>query len=203
MIVLTNIAEKLRNLLRGRLKAWGATTTKRKVWNKEFANGRWDYIENTPGDCIYGFIEKYGRNGSILDLGCGSGNTGNELESERYGDYTGVDISDIAVQKAIERTTRNGRSKKNSYFASDICAYAPSQKYDIILFRESIWYIPHRKLKAVLDRYRQYLKESGVFVVRMYDRQALEDVALLIKANFDVIEEHLPKDAKDIVLVFR
>ena len=198
-----NIAEKLRNIMRGRLKAWGTTMARRKVWNREFADGRWDYIEHTPGDCIYYYIEKYCNNGSILDLGCGSGNTGNELDKKRYGDYLGVDISDIAVQKAIARSARSGRTDKNSYFASDVCAYVPHQRYDVILFRESIWYIPRRKLKAVLDRYRKFLKESGVFVVRMYDRHALADQVVLIKTNYDVIEEYLSNHSKDIVIVFR
>jgi SAM-dependent methyltransferase len=58
---------------------------KRRLWNREFANGRWNFIENTSGDLIYGYIEKYCRGGSILDLGCGSGNTDCELDGDRYG----------------------------------------------------------------------------------------------------------------------
>jgi SAM-dependent methyltransferase len=198
-----SIIEKLRNILRGRLKAWAPMATKRKVWNREFAEGRWDYIDHTEGDCIYDYVAKYCRRGSILDLGCGSGNTGNELDAECYADYEGVDISDIAVQRASLRTKLNGRSGKNRYFQSDISAYVPTRKHDVVLFRESIWYIPHGTLKAVLDRYKNYLKESGVFVVRMHDREALAAVVALIRTDYAVIEEYLPNGSKDIVMVFR
>src|SRR5438093_4588953 len=158
----TPVIARLGNFIWARLKAWGGTAVKKKVWDKEFSNGAWDYIEHTAGDCVYQYIEKYCRKGSILDLGCGSGNTGNELLVDRYHAYTGVDISDVAVQKAKVRTLNNNRDKKNHYFQGDICSYEPDQRYDVILFRESIWYICPSKLQTVLDRYRRYLSTSGV-----------------------------------------
>ena len=107
------LAQRVKNGLRGIAQRWGTPHVKRALWNREFKGGRWNSIEHTPGDVVYGYIEKYCRHGSILDLGCGSGNTGCELNSEKYEDYTGVDISDVAVEKAIERSRMLQRGGRN------------------------------------------------------------------------------------------
>ena len=100
---------KFQNVIRALLQEWGSARVKKNLWNREFSQGRWDYIDSTPEDCVYYYIEKYCRGGSILDLGCGSGNTGNELSCDRYGIYTGIDISDVAIQKAITRSRASRR----------------------------------------------------------------------------------------------
>src|SRR6266568_5347303 len=119
------LATKISNMVRGLKQSWGSSRIKQKLWNKEFAGGRWDFIENTPDDFIYPLIKKYSRNGSILDLGCGSGNTGCELNVNSYREYTGVDISDVALEKAKRRSESCQRGKKNRYALSDISAYVP------------------------------------------------------------------------------
>src|SRR2546428_13670880 len=91
------------------LKRWGKTSTKKSIGDEEFSSGQWDRLENTSDDPIYLFLEKYCSNGSILDLGCGSGNTGNEIDASKYGSYTGVDISKSAIQRALARSENNRR----------------------------------------------------------------------------------------------
>ena len=189
--------------MRSLLQAWGSATIKKNLWNKEFANGRWDYIENTPDDCIYFYLKKYGGNGSILDLGCGSGNTGNELDPGAYSSYTGIDVSDVAVQKARARSQLTGRLEKNQYFQSDILAYVPTKSYNLILFRESIFYIPLGKIKAALDKFSKNLAPGGVFIVRMCDREKYRGILQIIKEGYEIVDEYLPEQVKTIVIVFR
>ena len=88
-----------------------------------------------------------GIGGSILDLGCGSGSTANELSGTAYQVYTGVDISDVALENAKKRTEENRRGDKNQYFQSNIFSYVLTRRYD------ARWI------------YSNYLKERGVFIV--------------------------------------
>src|SRR5882672_10957138 len=157
---------KIRNILRALLQGYGTESLKRRLWNVEFARGRWDCLDRTPGDCVYPYVEKYAKKGSILDLGCGSGSTGNELDPTTYQDYTGVDISDVAIEKAKKKTEENSRGDRNGYFQSDLFSYVPTTRYDVILFRDSIYYVPLRNVIPMLSRYSNHLKESGVFIVR-------------------------------------
>jgi SAM-dependent methyltransferase len=205
-IRLMYIAEKARNVLRGLLQAYGIKSIKRSLWNFEYSRGRWDCLLTTVGDVVYGYIEKYANKGSTLDLGCGSGNTGNELDPTAYGDYTGVDISDVAIEIARRRTGENGRADKNKYLEADISDYVPTQQFNVILFRESLYYVPRARIKGMLDRYSQYLRESGVFIVRIWnvsaDSKTIEIVDT-IESGFEVVEKYLSVQSNTGVIVFR
>jgi SAM-dependent methyltransferase len=184
------------------LKKWGNPSLKKAIWDAEFSSGQWDYLEHTADDPIYHYLEKYSNCGSILDLGCGSSNTGNELDASKYAVYAGVDISESAIQKASARSINNERKEKNDYFCADIAAYVPRMRYDVILFRESIFYIPKGRIKGVLDRYSNYLKDSGVFIVRMCDRNKYKSIVRLIEKTYQVLDRSSLSDT-NIILVFR
>jgi SAM-dependent methyltransferase len=154
------------------LKSYGPSRIKKMLWDKEFSQGQWNFIDNTEGDCVYENLEKYAKNGSILDLGCGPGNTANELSSGAYHSYVGVDISEAALDKARKRTAVNGRTGKNTFVQGDFVNYEPIEKFDVILFRESMYHVPMGKIRSTLDRLSAYLKEGGVFIVRMYTGDA-------------------------------
>lgn len=196
-------ARKVRNVLRGVLQAYGPSSMKRRLWNAEFAGGRWDCLESSPGDCVYSYVEKFAGKGRILDLGCGSGNTGNELADDAYREYVGVDISDVAVAKAARRTQENGRAAKNRYLIADIFSYVPAGRFDVILFRDSIYYIQRPKIKSMLERYKRYLTANGVFVVRLWDGGDDTRFAEVIEGNFNVLVKHVADQSKAVVLVFK
>jgi SAM-dependent methyltransferase len=205
------IVERSRRFMEGLLKSYGPTNIKRLIWNKEFSHGKWDFIDNTAGDCVYAPLEKYARNGSILDLGCGPGNTANELKADAYGTYLGVDISEACLAKAARRTEETGRTAKNRFEQADFISYVPTRKFDVILFRESMYHVPLGKVKATLDRYSKYLNDGGVFVVRIdtstgdsgktkYRPKAMVDV---MASEFDVVENLQLGKAKTTVIIFR
>ncbi|MBS0180918.1 MAG: class I SAM-dependent methyltransferase [Nitrospira sp.] len=172
------------------------------IWDEEFATGQWEYLNNTSEDIIYGYLGKYLNNGRILDLGCGSGNTGNELDISLYSNYTGVDISEVATRRAEARSMKNGRRERNEYFCSAIASFAPRMNYDVILFRESIFYIPLSRIEAVLERYSAFLSENGVFVVKMCDRKKYSKIVQLIESNHRILEM-TPSADRNVVLIFR
>ena len=59
--------------------------------------------------------------------------------------------------------------ERNRYVQSGMFSYVATQQYDVILFGESIYHVSRGKIKAMLARYSKYLKESGDFIVRMWD----------------------------------
>jgi SAM-dependent methyltransferase len=207
-----NILVRSVTFARGLILSYGPTQAKKAVWNKEFTNGKWDFINETSNDCIYSNLEKHARRGSILDLGCGPGNTANELAEGAYQTYVGVDIAEAALAKAEQRTLENGRDKKNSFVCSDFLSYSPDVQFDVILFRESMYHIPYGKVLKILDKYSKCLKANGVFIVRLYSAdqksrklkyRVMRKISL-IERKYEVLEEAryetrgLPR-----VLVFR
>jgi SAM-dependent methyltransferase len=154
--------------MRGALLSFGPEVMKRRVWNREYSGTKWLFADSTVGDCVYPYLEKYSARGSILDLGCGSGNTANELADSAYQSYMGVDISDEALVKARRWTLENGREHKNRFTRADILRFEPTGQFDVILFRESLYHVPLGKIIPILDKYAPHLKPNGVFVVRLY-----------------------------------
>jgi SAM-dependent methyltransferase len=195
--------------MRGLLKRYGPSNTKRLLWDQEFSSGKWNFIDNTVGDCVYPHLERYAEKGSILDLGCGPGNTANELSATVYRTYVGVDISEAALSKATRRTEESGRADKNHFAQGDFLTYVPTQQFDVILLREAMYHVPLRKVKAMLDRYSKYLRVGGVFIVRMVTsgggvrKHRLTETVAVIESEFDVVEKSQYGESGPTVIVFR
>jgi SAM-dependent methyltransferase len=207
------IAQRTLTFMRGFLLSYGPSGIKKMLWDKEFSSTKWNFIDNTEGDCVYFLLEKYARNGDVLDLGCGPGNTANEMADTVYKSYVGVDISDAALAKAVKRTQESGRTDKNTFVTSDFMGYQPTREFDVILFRESMYHIPYGQVRTILDKYSKHLKPEGVFVVRLFAakietgkiKHRVTRKLDLIKREFDMVEaiEYSDIPGRPTVLVFR
>jgi SAM-dependent methyltransferase len=208
-----NIAARGANFVVAFLKSYGPSSLKRYFWDKEFSGTKWDFIDHTEGDCVYENLEKYSNNGSVLDLGCGPGNTANELSTKAYRKYIGVDISEEALAKARRRTAESGRADKNFFVLHDFINYTPDEEFDVILFRESIYHVPIGRIKETLNHYGKYLKPNGVLVIRIAtsdnehagaDKPRPMAMVELMEREFSVVErrryEHI---SRPVVLVLR
>jgi chemotaxis methyl-accepting protein methylase len=88
---------------------------------------------------------------------------------------------------------------------ADILRYVPDQKYDVILFRESIYYIWKPRIRQVLTRYTDYLTPEGVLVVDMGKTATRKwpGILKLIERNFKVIVSNVGTQADPLIIVFR
>jgi SAM-dependent methyltransferase len=207
------LLDRTTNLVVAALKSYGPSGLKKILWDKEFSGTKWNFIDNTVGDCVYPNLEKYAKNGRILDLGCGPGNTANELAATVYDRYVGVDISEAALDKARKRTVKNGRENKNTFFQGDFIKFEPTQKFDVILFRESMYHVPMGEIKDTLDHYAHFLKGDGVFIIRIAisdsesagkDKPRPSAMIRIMESEFDVVEKNLYDGvSRPAVLVLR
>jgi 2-polyprenyl-3-methyl-5-hydroxy-6-metoxy-1,4-benzoquinol methylase len=207
------IAARSANFIVAFFKSYGPSTLKKYLWDREFAGPKWEFINHTEGDCVYENLEKYTNNGSLLDLGCGPGNTANELCADAYQRYMGIDISEEALAKAQRRTAETGRGNKNLFVHHDFINYTPTQEFDVILFRESIYHVPIGKIKDTLDHYAKYLKPNGVLMIRIatsdemhsgVDKPRPMAMVRLMEREFDVVEERrYDHVTRPMVLVLR
>ena len=212
MEITMHIMQRTLTFARGFLLSYGPTKIKKTVWNQEFSGDKWNFIDDTSGDCVYPHLEKHAQGGDILDLGCGPGNTANEVAESAYRSYIGVDISESALAKGVKRTSDNGRTGKNSFVCSDFLSYMPGRQFDVILFRESMYHVPYGQVLGLLAKYSKHLKSSGVFIVRLYlgDNRTgkikfrVKRKLDLIKRKFDIVEVcQYDKPGMPTVLVFR
>jgi SAM-dependent methyltransferase len=181
--------------MRNAIANYGPPIVKKTLWDREYSVGQWNFNDHTASDPLYPHLARHAKNGSILDIGCGSGNTANELAANAYLVYLGVDISEAALDKARHRTEQNGRTDKVRFLVADFLRYVPTQQFDVILFRHSLYMVPLTKVKTTLDRYSKYLKDGGVFVVSISTTEKGQrkhrptTMVRTIETGFDIVDK--------------
>jgi len=203
------IIQRTQRFLRGFLLSYGPEAVKQWFWDSEFRSGKWNFIDNTASDCVYPYLETYAKNGNILDLGCGPGNTATELAANAYRTYVGVDISAAALAKAAGRTEACGRTGKNYFVRADFLGYEPTEKFNVVLFRESLYHVPVGQVRPILARYSRHLTSDGVFVVRIFlaergkPKYRLAMMMRRIEKDYEIVEKRQHGDSGATVVVFR
>jgi SAM-dependent methyltransferase len=194
---------------RGFLLSFGPRAVKRSFWEREYKTTKWDFADHTEGDPVYVYLERYAKSGCILDVGCGSGNTSNEIADSAYSSYLGVDISSEALAKAARRSEMNGRAGKNRFQQSDFMNFHTLERFNVVLFRESMYHVPIGKIPPLLAKYSQYLKDDGVFIVRLCTREngtvkhrPMKMIESIVE-NFEILERSTSGERGVAVIVFR
>jgi SAM-dependent methyltransferase len=153
-----------------------------------------------PKDFVLPHLNAHARGGSILDLGCGPGAIGEAIDPTTYRHYLGVDISDVAIEKARGKNSR----LNNIYALGDMWTFNPPGTYDLIFFGDSLYNFSFPNGKKILARYSSYLNEGGVFVIRTWvsvDRSRA--IIKLIESDYDVIEKrsYAPRRPNPMVVI--
>lgn len=183
------VARRTQNGLRRLLQRYGPPPLKRQLWDREFAGGRWECLEQMGQDCIYPHLERYANHGSILDLGCGPGTTAIEVNPAVYHLYTGVDISAVALQKARRRSQQHDHAGTHEFVQADIAHYRPTHAYDVILAGDLLYYLPPPQITPTLARYAQSLKPGGVLLIKLNGMPKHQPLVHRIEEAFDVVEK--------------
>lgn len=201
-----DLAYRMTAPFRGLIKRYAPTFLKQMSWESEFKRGR--HLHTLSADYrsrICDSIESHCRNGDVLDLGCSDGHIGFGLNLSKYASYTGVDISETAVREAGEKTRSiaPARTTKNTFVCADIGKYTPATSFDLILFKDSLYYFTARELPLVLEHYRAFLKPGGLFLVEMDDIERHRWISIFIRQHYAVLEDREDPQRDLALLVFR
>ncbi len=146
-----------------RLKA-GPYRYDKQQWENEFASGGWDFlvgpVERHRNAVLAGCIDSYAPQGSILEVGCGTGALHQAVRLHRHQSYLGVDVSETAIARAKE--TQDDRS---SFLVAPAETFEPEARFDAIVFAETLYYLADPAGQAV--RYSNFLTPQGYLFVSM------------------------------------
>ena len=131
----------------------------------QYASAEWDYLRSIEEAPRFGIVSAYCRllatNGALLEVGCGEGFLLEQLDRSRYRHFTGIDISEVAIQRA--RALEDDRTVFVRAEAED---YTPDRTFEVIVFNEVLEYFDEPL--ELVRRYEPFLAPGGHFVASMF-----------------------------------
>lgn len=116
------------------------------------------------------------------------------LDKEKEG-YLGVDLSHEAVKIAT------AKSSAENFRCGDINEYIPEKHYDVIVFNESLQYVPNTPQKLL--EYSRFLTPDGVIISSLYSHKNKQDPDYtMIERKIEEIEQYEHFDVVDKVSLF-
>ncbi len=158
---------------------------KKNTWNEQYLEGKWDTLrsnwEDARFDVMRKFMGSYSVKGKILEIGCGEGLLQAQLDPVIYSSYLGIDISEVAVQRALYLENSCTR-----YRAADMEEFNPAEKFDMIIFNESLYYA--KCPCSTMLKYMGFLEENGVFITSIYETTRNKRLIKKINKFFKPVE---------------
>lgn len=167
------------------------------AFDEKYRCGRWAF-ETDGGPELTSVICRYLQKGDILILGCGSASILEDLKREGLNSALGVDLSQEGIRLASRFACDN-----ISFQIADMTTFECPQVYDVILFSESLNYVPAIKQIYLLKRLARSLRPNGALLVTLSDTKRYGDILLRIRQNFDVLEDLMLPGSNRHVIAFR
>lgn len=166
---------------------FGERNMQAKSWNEEYASDKWEFLHDLEELSRYSILTGYMAclkpGGAFLDIGCGDGILFNKYKPYGFTSYTGVDISEVAIQKLCSQEIKNA-----SFVCADGEKYQPSEFYDAIIFNESIYYF--NEPMETIEHYKAYLKKGGVIITSIF-KNSQRSIAInrLMNSTYHLVDE--------------
>jgi len=201
-----NTLYKVSSPLRAVIKRIGPQRMKQLVWDAEARRGgNIHRVDRSYRSAICDLIEKYSAGGHILDLGCSDGHVSVGLKDAAFASYDGVDISEISIREACKTRAAAAppRAAKIRFHVGAIGNFTPATKLNVVLFKDSLYYLTRRAITEALDHYQQWLEPGGVFVVQMDNIKRHGWIRDMIRQRFTMIEDLESVEEDWMAMVFR
>jgi len=165
----------------------GDIPVSKEIWISQYQEGNWDFMKDLSQLARYaiiaGYIKYFDHTTEILDIGCGEGILREHLDSNSYSRYVGIDISDAAIRHASRK-----EDHKTSFFAENAADFIPEEKFDTVIFNESLYYFDDPI--EIIKKYEQHVNRGGIFITSMFANSIRAMATLnLLKANYTSIDE--------------
>jgi 2-polyprenyl-3-methyl-5-hydroxy-6-metoxy-1,4-benzoquinol methylase len=157
----------------------------RDEWEKQYSNKEWDHLERIDELARYSVIAGYAayfrKPDSILDIGCGKGILHGKLLPLGFSRYVGIDLSKEAIRSASACNAIN-----TSFLCEDASHYKTDERFDVIIFNECLYYFSDPL--ELLKRYEQFLREDGLMIASMHDRDKTRALWAAISRRYDLLD---------------
>ena len=172
-------------------------TLRRWSFDEKFRTGQWNFSGEASRE-LANAVERYVEGGDILMLGCGTAAITHALKPDCFNSFLGVDLSKEAIARA-----NLGSSDKIRFEHGDMLRFKTDQKFNVILFSESLYYLKPWQRQPMLRRSTSMLRSRGHIIVTISQPSRFAGVLQMIRRDFSIIEDRTFSDSLRHLLVLR
>jgi 2-polyprenyl-3-methyl-5-hydroxy-6-metoxy-1,4-benzoquinol methylase len=178
------------------VRRFGSAKLRGMAFDGKYQRGDWNFHSDTRE--LPQIIQRYLNSGDLLILGCGSTSILADLDKSALKSVTGIDLSSEAI-----RLANRFASDRMSFRVSDMEAFESSSEYDVILFSESLYYVPLGRQLRLFRNLVRHLKSNGVFIVTLAEPERYSSILALIRTNYRLLEDRPFLGSTRHLIVFR
>lgn len=167
------------------------------AFDEKYRQGHWCFKSGGAAD-LSSVVQQYLRHGDLLIMGCGGAGFLESLEPRAFNSVLGIDLSREAILLASRFVSDNV-----SFQLADMVTYQCLQPYDVILFSESLYYVPLADQKSFLERLSVHLRHGGVFIATFAQAKRYRKMIEGIRKGFSVIEDGSFSGSDRHLIVFK
>ena len=175
---------------------FGSAALRRWGFDEKYRSGAWSYAAEPSAELVQ-IVERYARGGRVLMLGCGTGSIATVLRPDSFASFLGVDLS----PEGVARANRQCNSKVR-FRVGDMLQFQSEQKFDVILFSESSYYLRPWRRRPLLARITRMLAPRGRIIVTIAQPRRFAGILRMVRRHFRVLEDRCFKDSQRHLLVF-
>lgn len=176
---------------------FGPARLRAMAFDEKYRRGDWNFNGEGSNE-LPATIRKYLHGGDLLILGCGGASILKGFTPADFSSVLGLDLSAEAV-----RLANRYASEHIQFQVGDMVTFQCPKGYDVILFSESLNYVPSSRQEELLKRLAGHLKPGGVFVVTLAQAQRYHAIIELIRRHFQMVEDRNFSGLERRLLVFR
>ena len=167
------------------------------AFDAKYRRGDWVLYPETTSE-LATVIHRHLGEGELLIMGCGGAAIVKDVDESKLKSALGIDLSSEAL-----RLAQRFASERVSFQLADMVKFQCPQSYDIILFSESLYYVPAAELESLLRRLAKSLKPHGVFIVTIAQAKRYAGIFDKIRRHFHVLESHSFHNSARHLMVFK
>jgi SAM-dependent methyltransferase len=159
---------------------------KKQAWDDQFRKNIWsrgrhsEYFVDRVVSLVHG--------GRLIEFGCAEGGLPYELPAGAYSEYSGYDISELAISTAIARAQES--SLVNCvYQQCDMANWEGGSDISLILLEECLYYLNPLQMQLFLEKCKNSLLPDGVILVVVHSAEKHAKTLELCRLMCRVIAE--------------
>jgi len=167
------------------------------AFDGKFGQGGWDFPAAGENE-LAGVVRRYLGAGDLLMMGCGGASILENLDTAGLSSVLGIDISGEAIRLADRFA-----SDRVSFLQADMVKFVCPRSYDVILFSESLYYVPAAQRDPLLRRLAGHLKPNGAIVATFSQATRYRKIIGDIRRQFVALEARTFTASTRYLMVFR